>query len=148
MTDSSSDSGPEYASARYGQSTRSALPRRLLAIGLGALGIATAAAVAVVGYQRLTTAEVTGKMFGYQVIDNHTASVTISVTRSEPSRPVVCIVRVRAADGSETGRREIVVPPSTSSTVQVTTVLESAQPPVVGDVYGCGTDIPRYLRSS
>jgi hypothetical protein len=29
--------------------------------------------------------------------------------------------------------------------VQVTAVVKSSRPPVVGDVYGCGTDVPAYL---
>ena len=133
--------------ARYGKSGGSALPRRLLAIALGALAIATAAALAVLGYQRLTAAEVKGDMYGYRVLDDHTVSVTINVTRTDPSQPVDCIVRVRTADGSETGRRELLIPPSESATVQVTTTVASSQPPVMGDVYGCGTDVPGYLQS-
>jgi hypothetical protein len=27
----------------------------------------------------------------------------------------------------------------------VTTAVKSNRPPVVGDVYGCGTDVPTYL---
>ena len=133
--------------ARYPDSRGSALPRRLLAIALGVLAIATAAALAVLGYQRLTAAEVKGDMYGYRVLDDHTVSVTINVTRTDPSQPVDCIVRVRAADGSETGRRELLIPPSESSTVQVTTTIASSQPPVMGDVYSCGTDVPGYLHS-
>jgi hypothetical protein len=58
---------------------------------------------------------------------------------------VVCIVRARSIDGGETGRREVLVPPSSQATVQVTTVVKSSKRPVVGDVYGCGTDVPAYL---
>ena len=74
--------------------------------------------------------------------------MTISVTRKDPSRPVDCIVRVRSKDGGETGRREVLVPPANQATVQVTTTLKSGKPPVMADVYGCGTDVPGYLRSS
>lgn len=133
--------------ARYGDTRGRALPRRLLAITLGALAIATAAGVAVLGYQRLTTADVKGELYGYEVIDDQTVSVKISVTRSDPSQPAVCIVRVRAGDGSETGRREVLVPPSESATVQVTTIVKSSQTPMMGDIYGCGTDVPGYLKS-
>lgn len=133
--------------ARYGDTRSRALPRRLLAIMLGALAVATAAAVAVLGFQRLTTADVKGELYGYEVVDDQTVTVKISVTRSDPSRPAVCIVRVRAGDGSETGRREVLIPPSESSTVQVTTIVKSSQPPLMGDIYGCGPDVPDYLRS-
>ena len=71
--------------------------------------------------------------------------MTISVTRDDPSRPAVCIVRARSNDGSETGRREVLVAPSSDKTVQVTTLVKTSRPPVIGDVYGCGTDVPSYL---
>jgi Domain of unknown function (DUF4307) len=132
--------------ARYGRSRLSRVSRRRVAIGLALLVVAAGVVVAVIGYQRLGTSDVSGSLAGYQVIDNETASVTISVTRSDPSRPVDCIVRVRAKDGSETGRREVLVPPSDQATVQVTTTVKSVRPPVMADIYGCGTDVPGYLR--
>jgi Domain of unknown function (DUF4307) len=132
--------------ARYGRSRLSRVSRRRVVIGLAVLVVAAGLVVAVVGYQRLGTSDVTGSLAGYQLIDNETASVTISVTRSDPSRPVDCIVRVRAKDGGETGRREVLVPPSEAATVQVTTTVKSSRPPVMADIYGCGTDVPGYLR--
>ncbi|OJZ72587.1 hypothetical protein BRW65_16135 [Mycobacterium paraffinicum] len=129
--------------SRYG---RSRVPRRWVIVGLGALVVAAGLVIAVVGYQRLGTSPVTGTLAGYRLIDDQTASVTISVTRSDPSRPVDCIVRVRAKDGSETGRREVLVPPSEAPTVQLTTTVKSSKPPVMADIYGCGTDVPAYLR--
>jgi hypothetical protein len=32
--------------------------------------------------------------------------------------------------------------------VQVTTIVKSFQPPTMGDVYGCGTDVPSYLTGA
>jgi hypothetical protein len=100
--------------------------------------------VAIIASGRLG-GDVEGELGGYQLVDDETVSVTITVTRDDPSRPVVCIVRARSRDGSETGRREVLVPPSDQRTVQVTTAVKSSRPPVVGDVYGCGTDVPSYL---
>jgi hypothetical protein len=134
--------------ARYGRARLSRASRRRLVIGLAVLVVAAGVVVAVIGYQRLGNSDVTGSLAGYQVIDDETAAVTISVTRSDPSRPVDCIVRVRAKDGGETGRREVLVPPSDQATVQVTTTVKSFQPPVIADIYGCGTDVPGYLRPS
>lgn len=139
MTETSA-SRPE---SRYG---RSRAPRRWVIVALGALVVAAGLVIAVVGYHRLGTSPVSGTLAGYRLIDDQTASVTISVTRSDPSRPVDCIVRVRAKDGSETGRREVLVPPSESATVQLTTTVKSSKPPVMADIYGCGTDVPAYLR--
>ncbi|OBI66112.1 DUF4307 domain-containing protein [Mycobacterium sp. E796] len=140
------ETSPPRPEARYGRSRLSRVSRRRAAIGLAVLVVAVGVVVAVVGYQRLGTSNVTGSLAGYQVIDNETASVTISVTRSDPSRPVDCIVRVRAKDGGETGRREVLVGPSDQATVQVTTTVKSVRPPVMADIYGCGTDVPAYLR--
>ncbi|MGE2815442.1 DUF4307 domain-containing protein [Mycobacterium heidelbergense] len=132
--------------ARYGRSRLSGVSRRRAVTAAALLAVAVGLVVAVVGYLRLGTSDVSGSLGGYSVIDDETASVTISVTRSDPSRPVDCIVRVRAKDGSETGRREVLVPPSSETTVQVTTTVKSSQPPAMADIYGCGTDVPGYLR--
>lgn len=134
--------------ARYGRPRLSRVSRRRAAIALAVLVVAAGIAVAVVGYQRLGGGDVSGSLAGYRVINDDTASVTISVTRSDPSRPVDCIVRVRAKDGSETGRREVLVPPSNEKTVQVTTTLQSSRPPMMADIYGCGADVPGYLQPS
>jgi len=122
--------------------------RRGVLIALGALVVAAGIVVAVIGYQRLGSSEVEGKLGGYRLVDSETVSVTISVTRSDPARPAVCIVRARSIDGSETGRRELLIPPSDQATVQVTTTVKSSKPPVMGDIYGCGTDVPAYLVAS
>lgn len=132
--------------ARYGRPRLSRRARRRVAIALGVLVAAAGIVIAVIGYQRISTSAVTGSLVGYRLVDDETASVTISVTRSDSSRPVACIVRVRATNGSETGRRELLVPPSEATTVQVTTTVKSSQPPVMADVYGCGTEVPSYLR--
>jgi hypothetical protein len=134
--------------ARYGRQRLSRGNRRWIAIGLTVLVVAIGIGIAVIASQRLGTGEVKGELSGYQLVDDDTVQVTITVTRDDPSQPVVCIVRARSIDGAETGRRELLVPPSTQKTVQVTTVVKASRPPVVGDVYGCGADVPPYLVAS
>jgi len=134
--------------ARYGRQRLSRRGRRWIAIGLALLALAVGVAIAVIASQRLGSGDVKGELGGYRLIDDETVEVTITVTRDDPSRPVACIVRTRSVDGSETGRREVLVPPSTQATVQVRTVVKASRPPVVGDVYGCGTDVPSYLVAS
>lgn len=131
--------------SRYGRQRLSQRSRRGAVIALAVLALALGVVVAVVGYQRLGSSEVEGKLAGYRLLDGQTVEVTISVTRSDPSQPAVCIVRGRSKDGTETGRRELLVAPSEAATVQVTTVVKTSRPPVIGDVYGCGTDVPGYL---
>jgi hypothetical protein len=140
------ESSPPPPQTRYGRG-RSLRPSRRRAAFLAAVVAVVGVVLAAIVYQRLGRSDVEGTLAGYQLIDSQTVSVTISVTRKDPSRPVDCILRVRAKDGSETGRREVLVPPSAQTTVQVTTVLKSRKPAVVGDIYGCGTDVPSYLRA-
>ena len=134
--------------ARYGRPRTSRRTRRWWVIVLTALVLVAGVVVAIVGSQRLGSGDVQGELGGYQNVDHETLSVTIKVTRADPSRPVVCIVRARAIDGSESGRREVLVPPSPQKTVNITTTVKSTRPPVVGDVYGCGTNVPPYLKAS
>ena len=142
MTEGSSPPPP----TRYGRG-RLLPPSRRRAAALAVVVAAVGVVVAIIAYQRLGRSDVNGTLAGYRLIDGQTVSVTISVTRKDPSRPVDCIVRVRTKDGSETGRREVLVAPSTQTTVQVTTIVKSSKPAVVGDIYGCGTDVPAYLRA-
>ncbi len=138
----------ERPADRYGRQRLSRSNRRWIAIGLTVLVLAIGVGIAVIASQRLGAGEVKGELGGYHLVDNETVQVTVTVTRDDPSRPVVCIVRARSIDGSETGRREVLVPPSKQKTVQVTTIVKASRPPVVGDVYGCGTDVPSYLVGS
>jgi hypothetical protein len=135
----------ERPTARYGRRRLSRRTRRVLIVGLTLLVVAVGGAVAFVGYQRLGTADVEATMNGYRLLDDETVSVTITVTRKDPRRPAVCIVRARSKDGSETGRREVLVPASAQKSVQVTAIVKASRPPVMGDVYGCGLDVPNYL---
>ena len=136
---------PTQLESRYGRQGMSPVTRRRLAIALGALALVLGVVVAILGYQRFEGNDVEGSMAAYEVLDSQTVSVTISVTRKDRSRPAHCIVRVRSRDGAETGRREILVPPSNQKTVQITATVKSYKQPYVGDIYGCGMDVPSYL---
>lgn len=135
----------ERPAARYGSRQMSRQTRRWITFTLVGVVVVAGVILAIVAFQRLGTGEVKGELSAYELVDNQTVSVTIGVTRPDPSKPVVCIVRARSLDGSETGRREVLVGPSDQTVVQVTTEVKSSRPPVIGDVYGCGTDVPSYL---
>ena len=138
----------ERPADRYGRPRLSRGARRWIAVALTVCILVAGVLIALFAFGRLGSGEVEGKLGGYQLVDDETVSVTISVTRADPSRPVVCIVRARAIDGSENGRREVLVQPSAQATVQVNKIVKSSRPPVVGDVYGCGTEVPSYLVAS
>ncbi|TRW78390.1 DUF4307 domain-containing protein [Mycolicibacterium sp. 018/SC-01/001] len=139
------ESPPDRPAQRYGTRHSSRRTRRWIVVGSFVAVVALGVAVAAVAFSRLGSPEVKGELSGYRVVDDRTVEVTASVTRDDPSRPVVCIVRARSYDGDEVGRRELLVPPSATGTVQVTTRVTTSRPAVVGDVYGCGTDVPPYL---
>ena len=136
---------PPLPQARYGRAPVRAATRRRVAIVLGVLATLALIGAAVAAYQRFEGVDVEGKMAAYEVLDDQTVEITISVTRKNPATPAVCIVRARSKDGVEIGRREVLVGPADARTVAVTTTVKSFLRPFVGDIYGCGTDVPPYL---
>jgi len=138
----------ERPAARYGRQRLTRRARRRIAIGLTALVVVAGVAIAAVAFVRFGAGNVRGEIGAYRILDEETVEVTASVTRDDPSQPAVCIVRARSYDGAETGRREVLVPPSTQKTVQVVAIVKTSRPPVVGDIYGCGSDVPSYLSDT
>ncbi|MCV7044753.1 DUF4307 domain-containing protein [Mycobacterium frederiksbergense] len=135
----------ERPTARYGRQKLSRRTRRRVVIGLFLLIVTAGVVIALIAFQRFGTGDVKGELGGYKIVDDETVAVTITVTRADPSVPAVCIVRARSINGDETGRREILVSPSSESSVVIDAVVKSTKPPVVGDIYGCGIDVPGYL---
>ncbi|MGW6693474.1 DUF4307 domain-containing protein [Rhodococcus sp. NPDC054953] len=115
----------------------------VLTIGVVLLGLA----VAWLGYNKFAAKDIASEMVQYSIVDDSTMAMSFTVTREEPSEAALCIVRVRSRDGSETGRREIVVQPSEHGTVQIDTQVTTSQPPGVADIYGCGSTVPSYLTA-
>lgn len=113
----------------------------VLTIGVILLGLA----VAWLAYNKFEAKDIKSEMLQYSIVDDSTIALSFTVTREEPSEAAVCIVRSRSRDGSETGRREVVVQPSEHETVQIDTQIATTQPPAVADIYGCGSTIPVYL---
>ncbi|MBY4129314.1 DUF4307 domain-containing protein [Rhodococcus fascians] len=121
-------------------------PKRATKIALVALVLLVGLGVAYYAYSKFSVKPIEGSQLSFDIVDDSTMSIRFSVTRQEPEQPAVCIVRARSRDGSETGRREIYIPPSPSGTVELTTDVTTSSPPAVGDVYGCSLDVPQYLR--
>ncbi|MFC8048000.1 DUF4307 domain-containing protein [Nocardia sp. NPDC057353] len=164
MTDSSPRAGAEPATPaesaeaerrrsarraeRYGGQGRTAPGRRrALAVGLGLLVAVAGVGVGYLGYQKYGPKDVQAEQLGYVVVDDSTLDLRIKVTRDDPSQPVVCFVRAMGRDTAEVGRREVLVLPSASGTVEVATVIRSSARPASGSVYGCSTEVPGYLRA-
>jgi hypothetical protein len=111
---------------------------------LSALVVITGVVLAVIGYQKFADPDVSGSATGYEILDPSTVAVQFTVNRADPSRPVACVVRARSKDGSETGRREVLIGPGEVQEGHRVDVSTS-EPPVIGEVFGCTTDVPAYL---
>ena len=112
------------------------------------LGVLVGLGVAYLGYTNLAATPVEGQQTGYELTDDSTLTLRFDVTRADPSQPAVCIVRARSLDGSESGRREVLVGPSTEAITSVETRVRTSQPPVAGDVYGCSLTVPPWFTDS
>nr|WP_024800072.1 DUF4307 domain-containing protein [Nocardia sp. BMG51109] len=130
---------------RYG--TRPARRRRWLPYALGAAVVVAGLIVAFVGYRQFGPKEIEPEQLGYTIVDDSTLDIHFKVTREHPDRPVVCFVRAMDSDQVEVGRRELLIQPSTSGTVEATTTIRTTARPATGDIYGCSDDVPAYLRA-
>lgn len=132
---------------RYPSTTRTR-PGKLVTWGLTALVVVAGMIIAYAAYHKFAVKEIDTEVVSFDLVDDSTIDIQVTVTRADPSRPAVCIIRARSRDGSETGRREVYVAPSHSRTVEFTAPVRTSQPPGMGDVYGCSLDVPEYLRTS
>ncbi|TLW91826.1 DUF4307 domain-containing protein [Saccharomonospora piscinae] len=152
---SDAEPGPEHDDGladRYGSARRSRLPsRRTLGGTRGwVLGTATALALLVGGYVVYTqffAVPLEAQRVAFEPRPGNAMEVTVDVTRDDPSRPAVCIVRVRDISGAESGRKEIYVAPGGVDVERLNTTVRSIGEPVTADVHGCSYDVPEYLSS-
>ena len=132
---------------RYPDARRMRRPRRSAVIAVTLAAVLLGLAIAYVGYRQFGPQELEGEQVTYNLVDSSTLEITMAVTRKDPSRAAVCIVRARSVDGAEVGRREVYVASSTAGTVQIDTIVKTTDRPAVGEVYGCSFDVPSYLRT-
>ncbi|AWB93107.1 hypothetical protein C3E78_13310 [Aeromicrobium chenweiae] len=117
-------------SSRYGTSKR---PRwfwpAVAAVGI-TLGVAFAAWV---GFQK---DPVTGRLWGYDVVDDHTVSITLDVIRPDPVA-ARCTVYAQAEDHSIVGEKTINLPATDKEKVRVTADIETERAAVNGVLRTC-----------
>ena len=116
-----------------------------MAVIVGAVVVVVCVIGAYFAYQKFAVHEMESDVMSYEIIDDSRLDVTVKVTREDPSREAVCLVRARSKDGSETGRREVLVPAGTDGTVLITAPVITSRDPGMGDLYGCSFDVPEYL---
>ncbi|MBD0862057.1 DUF4307 domain-containing protein [Gordonia sp. zg691] len=138
-------SGPR---ATYPERSETAQTRRRWFVALSVLVVAAGVTLAAIGYSKFGTSDVSGDATGYEILDDSTVAVQFTVERSDPTQPAACVVRGRSRDGSETGRREVLIPAGSAERIGFRAEITTSKPPVIGEVFGCTTDVPAYLRPS
>lgn len=128
---------------RYGRTRnrRWALP--VLSVGVVVLGLI----IAYIGYKQFGPKDIDPQQLGYSVINDSTIEAHFKVTRTHPERAAYCFVRAMDSNGGEVGRREVLIAPSSSGTVELKTIVRSVARPAATDIYGCGGIVPAYLRA-
>ncbi|MGH3438227.1 MAG: DUF4307 domain-containing protein [Sciscionella sp.] len=135
---------PEALADRYGRSASRPGRRRWVYWTLLGAFILAGIGVAIAYYRNFGAEPISTQDTGFQILDNHRVRVSFTVTRNDPGRAADCLVRSRDAQGSETGRREVYIPPATDS-ITVSTVLRTVARASTGESYGCSYHVPPYL---
>lgn len=140
---------PDSLADRYGRAggTRARPRKRWVYWSLLAAFILAGVGVTVGYYHNFGPDPITVEDAGFSVVDDHSVRITFTVTRDHPERAADCVVRARDGDGTETGRREVYVPP-TDGPATMRTVLRTTERATTGESYGCSYQVPRYLSSS
>jgi hypothetical protein len=130
---------------RYGTIRPSKTPRWRMWV-FTIVAVVVSSVIAYVAYKNLGTTPIDAERVGFSAKPGDSMEITVDVTRDQPDKPGVCIVRVRDISGAESGRKEILVPAGGESR-RMSTVIRSSGTPVTADVFGCSYDVPRYLSS-
>lgn len=131
---------------RYGRRSTSE-PTRWARWGLLAVAVVVGLVIAFVAYRNFGTKPIEAEQVAFTILDDERVEVRFEVSRDQPERAAVCIIRARSKDGDEAGRREVLVPPGNSVVVE-TTVVRASKPPVTGEVFGCSYQVPAYLSTT
>lgn len=156
MTESRSDAVPEPPGStspplppgRYGTTgtAGSTVSGKVVAVVLILLVVALLVAGAFTVKRLTSTPDITGTAIAVTVVDEQRIDIVVDVMRDEPGTPVYCIVRALDPTKAEVGRREVYVPASEQGTVGFDAAIATTGRASSADVYGCGDDVPNYLR--
>jgi Domain of unknown function (DUF4307) len=137
--------GRSLPDGRYGPRGRPTSRRTYWIVG--ACALLAGGLITYLAWTNLGGAPIETERSGFTNLPGNAMRLTFTVTRDQPDRPAVCIVRVRDRDGAESGRKEVLIPPGGTPT-SVSTVIQSTREPVTADVFGCSYEVPEYLSST
>jgi hypothetical protein len=131
---------------RYGPRARGR-PRRRLRWLIYGLALLASVVGCWVSYLNFGITPISGQQTTYQVLNDHSVSLTVSVQREYPNREAECVVRALDQSGAEVARKEVLIPAGANASTQET-VLQTTKRAVTGEVYGCTYNVPSYLQHS
>ncbi len=117
-------------STRYGTRTRRPW---ILPV---AAGIAIIAAIAWVVWVATADKPFQARVYGYDVINEHTTAVKLDIHRPKPLG-LECTVYAQADDHSIVGERTLKIPSSAKVTIHLTTEITTERKAVTGVLKGC-----------
>ena len=137
---------PGAPTGRYGPVMKRSR-RRWVYWSLLSAFIVAGGVVAYVGYENLGATPIDAEVSTYHVVNDHEIDVTFTVTKDHPDQAADCIIDAPAADGSEAGRREVLIPAG-GNVGTLTTTLQTDERATTAEFYGCSYQVPGYLAKS
>ncbi len=132
-----------YGTAESGSGAMGKVVAGILILLVAAILVASGVTI----YRLNATPSITSEVIGVEVVDDELVRLSMTVSRDEPGEAAYCIVRAQDQSKGELGRREVYVPPSENGVIQIDTAVATTARAFIADVYGCGNDVPDYLRN-
>lgn len=138
----------QHQSARYGDTKNRSLPAKLVVIGILALLVITGAYI-FVQMNRVSAPDVSASQAGWSRTpgkEEEQFIFTLDVTREKPELDSYCIIYALNYDMAEVGRRDVFIPAGGEKTIRMDVPIATREMAVAGDVYGCSTEIPEFMK--
>lgn len=131
--------------AQYAATEKRGVAGPIIAIGMVIFLIA-AGIVVYQYYQKVQSVTVSATTANFKRTDDRTLNVDVDVNRDDPNVRSYCIVTAMNYDKAEIGRREFVIEPGGNKVQRFNVDIPSRDVPVAAKIYGCSTEVPKYLK--
>lgn len=129
---------------RYGETRNQKFSGKIVALILAVI-LAAALTYVVTQFLRTSDADVTAQESGGEVVSDERMTMSIDVTRKDPSQPAYCIVTALDYDKNEVGRREFVIPRGGEEVTRYKVDIPTRERGYAATAYGCSSTLPPHL---
>ncbi|MCG7267733.1 MULTISPECIES: DUF4307 domain-containing protein [Corynebacterium] len=129
---------------RYGETRNQKFSGKIVVVILAVM-LAAALTYAVTQFMRNSEADVTAQESGGEIVSDERMTMSIDVTRKDPSKPAYCIVTALDYDKNEVGRREFVVPRGGEEVERFLVDIPTRERGYAATAYGCSATLPPHL---